>query len=141
MPSLGRLLSQESDNSGRHSSLNEMTLPTDGVGLAALDCWRVVMNNASTSKQDWTRTLEWLCVLARSGVDIPVKTFLQFSSLAIKYDASALECYLLSDAALSATWLKSNGRQTLQKMFSDLHSKLGPSLIDLLQDPIQRPNA
>lgn len=109
--------------------------------MAVADAWRLVMKVASADKEGWCRSLQWLCVFARSGVDIPVSTYLAFSSLAVKFEATLLECELLVEAALSSSWLKSMGRQQLQKMFSALHSHLAPEVIVAIQDPQCLPDA
>jgi hypothetical protein len=134
MPSLYRLFNREPEGGNRSSVLVDPSLgPTDAVGMAVVDSWRLVMKVASTDKDSWDRSLQWLCVFARSGVDIPVPTYLTFSSLAYKFQASLSECVLLVEAALSSTWLKSMGRQELQTMFSALHSLLTPQLLDCLR--------
>lgn len=105
----------------------------DAVGSAVLDSWRVVMKVASTNKEGWRQSLQWLCVFARSGVDIPVSTYMTFSSLGSRFKASLTDCVLLVDAALSSTWLKSVGRQELQTMISALHSRLAPEISENLR--------
>src|SRR6202167_2151005 len=131
MPSLYRLFNRETEGSNRFSSLSDASLgPADAVGMAVVDSWRLVMKVASTDKNGWSRSLRWLCVFARSGVDIPVPTWLAFASLASKFEASLPECDLLVEAALSSTWLKWMGRQGVQTMFSELHSRLAPQVLD-----------
>lgn len=100
----------------------------------------MVMQVASTSKESWIRSLQWLCVFARSGVDIPVPIYITFSSLANKFDASLLECGLLVEAVLSSTWLKSMGRQELQTIFSTLHARLASQVLDHLKAKIHLPD-
>lgn len=134
MPSLYRLFNREADGGSRSNSSIDASLgPADAVGLAVVDSWRLVMKVASADKDSWSRSVQWLCVFARSGVDIPVPTFLAFSSLANKFQASLPECVLLVEAAFSSTWLKSMGRQELQTMFSALHSHLAPQILDCLR--------
>lgn len=134
MPSLYRLFNREAEASNRSSNLIDATLgPVDAIGVAVVDSWRLVMQVASTDKDNWSRSLQWLCLFARSGVDIPIRTYLAFSSLATKFEASLLECILLVEAALSSAWLKSMGRQELQSMFSVLHSRLAPQVLECLR--------
>lgn len=128
MPALARLVNQDLEISGR-SSYNDTTTASR-TGGTILDCCAVVLNHALNDKAHWQQSLEWLCLLARSGVDIPVRVFLRLSELALQCNRSAPECFLLADAALSATSLMSIGRQALQKMISDLHSRFALSLVD-----------
>ena len=109
--------------------------------MTVADAWRLVMKVASVDKEGWCRSLQWLCVFARSGVDIPVSTYLAFSSFAVKFGATLLECELLVEAALSSSWLKSMGRQHLQEMFSTLHVHLTPEVITAIKDPRRLTNA
>jgi len=142
MPSLYRLFNREAEGGNRSSVLIDASLgPADAVGMAVVDSWRLVMRVASTDKDGWSRSLRWLCVFARSGVDIPVPTYLAFASLANKFEASLPECDLLVEAALSSTWLKSMGRQELQTMFSALHSRLTPQILDSLRSKIHHSEA
>jgi hypothetical protein len=137
MSSLYRLFNREGEGGNRSSVLIDASLgPADAVGMAVVESWRLVMRVASTDKDSWSRSLQWLCVFARSGVDIPVPTYLAFSSLANKFEASLPECVLLVEAALSSTWLKSMGRQELQTMFSALHSRLAPQLLDSFRSKV-----
>jgi hypothetical protein len=137
MPSLYRLFNRESEGGNRFSNLFDSSLgPSDAVGMAVVDSWRLVMKVASTNKDGWSRSLQWLCLFARSGVDIPVPTYSAFSSLADKFEASLPECVLLVEAALSSTWLKSIGRQELQNMFSVLHSRLALQVLDCLRSKV-----
>jgi hypothetical protein len=134
MPSLYRLFNRETEGGNRLSTLIDASLgPADAIGMAVVDSWRLIMKVASTDKDSWSRSLKWLCVFARSGVDIPVPAYLTFSSLGNTFQASLPECVLLVEAALSSTWLKSIGRQELQIMFSALHSRLASQLLDCLQ--------
>lgn len=109
--------------------------------MAVPDAWRPVMKIASADKEGWCRSLQWLCLFARSGVDIPVSTYLTFSSFAVKFGATLIECELLVEAALSSSWLKSMGHQHLQKMFSTLHSHLTPEVLVAIKDPQRLPDA
>lgn len=128
MPSLLRLFNRESEGGGRFSTSTDISI--DATGSAVADSWRVVMNVASADIEGWRRSLHWLCLFARSGVDIPVSTYMTFSSLGIKFNATLIDYVLLVDAALSSTWLKSMGRQELQVIVSALHSRLAPEILE-----------
>lgn len=134
MPSLYRLFNRETDGGNRFSTLIDASLgPVDVVGAAVVDSWRLVMKVASADKEGWIRSLKWLCVFARSGVEIPVATYKTFSTLAAKFAATLSECALLVEAAFSSTWLKSLGRQELQTIFSALHTRLSPQILEYLR--------
>jgi hypothetical protein len=134
MASILRLFYLETDTGARFSSLIDTSLPNaDNSGYITTDPWRIVMAVASKSKEGLSRALQWLCLFARSGVDVPISTYMKFSSLAVRFDVSLDDGLLLVAAALSSTWLRSMGRQQLQSLFSALHVQLAPQIIHRLQ--------
>lgn len=122
MPSLHRLFSREVEATHRASTILDL-ISTEGAGVA-VDPWRVVFNIGAQSEEGVTRSLQWLCALARSGVDIPITSFMRFSSLVTSFDSPLSDSLLLVKAAMSSAWLNSIGRQELQLLFSALHSRL-----------------
>jgi hypothetical protein len=132
--SLPRLFQREME-SGNHlgSSSDAALSAADNGRSAAVDPWRVVVELAQRSKEGLKTTLQWLCLFATSGVDIPVSTFMLFSSSADLFDICLTDSLPLVEAALRATWLKSMGRQQLQAMFSSLHSRLSFEVLHCLQ--------
>jgi hypothetical protein len=134
MVSLQRLFQRETESGNRYSSMIDSTLgPTDNGRTVAIDPWRVVMDFASRSKEDLTNSLQWLCLFATSGVDIPVSTYMLFSSSAKRFNTGLTDALWLVEAAMRSTWLKSMGRQQLQAMFSSLHSHLASEVLHCLQ--------
>lgn len=103
------------------------------IGPADIDPWRVIMKVASQDEEGLSRSLRWLCLLAQSGIDIPVAIYLQFSTLAEQFDASLTDSALLAKCGLFSAWQKGIGRQDLQKMFSALHVRLMSQVVDSLQ--------
>lgn len=123
MASLYRLFPRESDPAQRFSIALDSTI-AEGVGSTPLDPWRVVTDTGSQSGEGFTRSLQWLCAFARSGVDVPVSIFERFSLLAIELHASLSDSVLLVNALMASTWLKATARNQLEKIIASLHSRL-----------------
>ena len=100
------------------------------VGATFLDPWRAVINVASENYEGLKKSLGWITLFASSGVDIPVNTFLQLSAMLRDFKASFEDHLSLAKAALAATWLKSMGRQDLQRMIADFHDRNASYIID-----------
>lgn len=105
----------------------------DSTVTSSLDPWRIVVAFASRNLHGLLQGLKWLCLFAKSGVEIPLSIYMKFSSLANEFSISVPDSLLLVEAALISSWLKSLGRQQLQTLFSDLHSRLGPDIIGRLR--------
>lgn len=119
-----RLFNRESEGSARWTSAFDATITSfEHVNAPLLDPWRVVTGIASHDYDGLKRGLDWLSIFASSGVDIPVTTFLQMSALARDLNATFEDHLKLAEAAFMAIWIKSLGRQDLQKMISDLHDR------------------
>lgn len=131
MPSLLRLFPRETDPSQRFSAVDPSTT-TEGVAITSIDPWRVVTEVASQSKDGFSRSLQWLCVFARSGVDVPVAIFELFSSLATDFQTSLSDSTLLVNALLASSWLKPTGRNQLQNILASLHSRLLSHILECL---------
>lgn len=138
MPSLYRLFPREAESSQRYSNATEAV--PDGTRPMSIDPWRVTVNTASGSREGFSRCLQWLCVFARSGVDVPVSTYAQFSSLAGKFEISVDEALLLVNAMFASSWLKSTGRDQLQRIFATLHSRLAPSVLNSFKTKSNMPD-
>ena len=135
MPSLYRLFPREVETSHRLSTaLDPTAAQTDNTAPVTIDPWRVVTDIAKASRDGLSRSLQWLCVFSRSGVDIPVSTYMQFSSLVTKSDIPLANSLLLVNAAMMSSWLKSMGRHQLQMMFSAIHAQLAPHVLDCLKN-------
>ena len=131
LPSLLRLFPEEKS---RFSATFDSALPNVEVkGLAVSDPWLLILGWASKSREGLSRSLHCLCVFARSGVDIPISTFTEFSSLTTKLGVSLTDSLLLVGAAFSSTYLKSMGRQDLQTVLSSLHFRLASHVLHCLR--------
>ncbi|KAF7976726.1 hypothetical protein HWV62_5909 [Athelia sp. TMB] len=139
MPYLLRLFNRENiESSSRFSSMVDASFgPADAVGTAVADSWRMIMQVASSGKEGWSRSLKWLCLFARSGVDIPVATYRMFSSLASQHSATMEESALIVEAIFTSTWLKSLGRQELQSILSGLHARLCSEILQCITSVVQ----
>ena len=118
-----RLFNKEAESSGRGSvTLENSTLANVDVGgLTAIDPWNILFQVASESREGLQTGLRWLCIFARSGVEIPVSRFEQMFGLVQRSDLSWRDLTLLIDALFCATWLRSLGRQELQTTVSNIH--------------------
>ncbi|KAG6866936.1 hypothetical protein C0991_003852 [Blastosporella zonata] len=95
------------------------------IANASVDPWKVVTRVAAEGKAGLGRALKWLCLLARSGVDIPMNIFKTFSAFFARDGVSLAESSLFAKAVMASTWLKPRGRQEIQALVSQLHEKLG----------------
>lgn len=129
MPSLPRTFSHDAETS-HHSGANPDLMETqvESLGSTMIDAWRPVIRISSKSKEGLSRGLQWLCLLARSGVEVPITVFTRFSTLVIEHNSSLTDSLLLVKAVMFSTWLKSVGRQELQVVFSQLHTRLAPTI-------------
>ncbi|KAJ7452375.1 hypothetical protein B0H11DRAFT_2327847, partial [Mycena galericulata] len=139
LPSLHRLFPRETDPSQRLSTAVDPSAATD-AGVTSIDPWRVVMEVGSLSTGGFSRSLQWLCALARSGVDVPVSIFERFSSLAAEFQASLSDSTLLVDALLASSWLKPTGRNERQNIIASLHSRLLSHILECLAAGVYLPS-
>ncbi|KAJ7582678.1 hypothetical protein C8J56DRAFT_1167735 [Mycena floridula] len=130
MPSLSRLFPREMDAAQRYSTADRITAQVDEA--AAPDPWRILAHTASQSNEGLIRSLHWICIFARAGVDVPIPTFQHLASLSAEFQTSLSGSLLLMKALLASTWLKSMGRQDLQTVVADLHSRLSQEILKSL---------
>ena len=133
MPSLLRLFPEEKS---RFSTIVNSTLTTaaDVKTVTTPDPWRVLLGLATQTSEGLSRSLHGLCVFARSGVDIAVPIFFQFSSAISGFGGPSLaDSLLLVEAVYCSAYLKSIGRQELQGMLSSLHFRLAPHVLHCLR--------
>jgi hypothetical protein len=135
MSSILRLFDFGMDLPGRSASLSDATLQKQDElhSEMTVDPWRVVKDVASRSQEGLSQALQWLCLFARSGVDIPVSAFMEFSTLAVRFGISLDDGLVFVTAALSASWLRPAKKRPLQKLFSSLHHLLASQVIHCLQ--------
>jgi len=80
MLALSRIFPREVEASYQLSSEPyPSTTHAENGGHVPFDPWRAVICVASANGDGLSRSLQWLCVLACSGVEIPVTVFMRFS--------------------------------------------------------------
>ena len=95
-----------------------------------MDPWRIIDRVASIDLDGLRKALNWLCIFAASGVEIPVATFLQVSNYARDFNATFEDDTRLCEAILLSAWMKSLGRQDLQKVIVDVHWRNASTVLD-----------
>ncbi|KAJ7774577.1 hypothetical protein DFH07DRAFT_865871 [Mycena maculata] len=140
MPSLLRLFPREADPSQRFSSAVDPPTTAEGVAGTSVDPWRVVTEVGFQSQDGFSRSLQWLCAFARSGVDVPVSIYERYSFLAKGFEASLSDSTLLVDALLASTWLKPTARNQMQDILASLHARLLPHILELLAAGVNLPS-
>jgi hypothetical protein len=130
MPSLQRLFSREFDMTPRATFADAAS--ADNANVPAIDPWRLIVKAGSKDSSGLTNSLKWLYIFSLSGVDIPVVTFMEFSSLVNSFDAPLSDCLLLVRSAMSSSWLRSIGRQEILAIFPRIHSRIYPRVLDAI---------
>lgn len=124
-----RLFSSEADDiqGHHHQNLGQVISRPD------IDPWRGILRIACESKEGLSRSLSWLHFLARNEVDISRAMFMQFSALARQFDSSLNDSTILAKTVLCSLRVDSAGHQELQPLFSELHARLAPHIVDCLE--------
>ncbi|EMD38403.1 hypothetical protein CERSUDRAFT_113558 [Gelatoporia subvermispora B] len=132
--SLNRLFNREVEASQRFSAIIDprQTL-TDATSLANVNALRTMTDIATSNKDGFQQAIHWLCLFLRSGVDIPIPIFQQFSNLAQRFGATLEDCSVLVKATLWSAWLKSLGRQELQSVISVIQTYVTAEIVSCLQ--------
>lgn len=127
MSSLSRVFSRDAEAS-QFSGAYPDPLETEAGSFRsmAIDAWRPIIRVSSESKEGLSRGLRWLSLLACSGLEVPIQVFTRFTTLVTEHNSSLSDSILLVKAVMFSTWLKSTGRQELQSVFSQLHTRLAP---------------
>lgn len=84
------------------------------------------------SKDSLSRSLQWLCILASSGVEISDANLLRYPNIMTRYENPLSDALTLVRAVLSSVWLRSIGRQGLQRLFGLLHAHYTPEVLESL---------
>ena len=107
------------------------TTITDPSALTGIDPWNT-FTRLATNEESLLRGLQWLCMFARSGVDIPVTVFRRFTSFANRFKLSVADSTHLARAVLYSVWLKSRGRQDLLSIIVTLHQRSSSEILAAL---------
>lgn len=122
---LPRLFSSE-DLSYRRSIADDGM--DEDVARYMMDPWRVIVDAASDDTAGLERCLQWVLVLARSGVEIPNNTLMQLAAFARDFHAPFLTHSILMEALLYSVWVKSMGRSDLLDMIYAVFSRQSTNL-------------
>lgn len=118
---LPRLFSSEDYSVNRLSVADEATNVDVSQYLA--DPWRVIVDAASEDTAGLERCLQWVLVLARSGVEIPNATLMQLSAFARDFSAPFITHAILAEVLLYSVWVKAFGRGELLTLISSLYAR------------------
>lgn len=136
MPSLLRLLPKEVDSFQRTSVFLDAH-PQQDVSTTSIEPWRAVTKTAQENVEGLQRGLKWLHVLVRSGIDVPAPTFGQICDYALNYDTPFEDIHFFIETIFTSLWLRSLGRQSLQRIIARLWSKHASTVWDNLKSAAQ----
>ncbi|KZV90247.1 hypothetical protein EXIGLDRAFT_720571 [Exidia glandulosa HHB12029] len=125
--SLPRLCNSDTDRSS--TVLDAMPgVMTDR--FPTIDLWRVVDETAQQGGPDLLEALQWMRVMAQSGVDIPINTFKQLAGV-IRDSGSPLEqAATLVEAMVAGVWLKPARKQALQRLITQMHGRYSDFILE-----------
>ena len=132
---LGRLFPRDTDSISRSSSIdpdvpkaaNKESAP---IRVEPLD---ILLKVARLSSSSLSQALDWLVMIASSGVDIPISIFEKFTSLVATEGATLRQVHSLVHAMTISLWLRSIGRQFFQTLLGRLHSVIAPKVVKTLK--------
>ncbi|PBK96908.1 hypothetical protein ARMGADRAFT_1010439 [Armillaria gallica] len=131
IPSLSRLFARDVQESTSRASVFDSTAVQD-TSDAAIDPWRRVISVSAENKAGLLRSLRWIFVFARSGVDVPIQTYFHFITLMEKFQTTVTESLLFVKTVMSSTWQRPTSRFEIQDMFAKLHTRLMPEVLQTL---------
>ncbi|KAG5645224.1 hypothetical protein DXG03_006641 [Asterophora parasitica] len=130
IPSLSRLFPREIEAYTYPAGLDDHT---DLTSNPFIEPWRAVTRVAAESKEGLSKSLQWLCLIAGSGIEISLAIFRTYSNLGAGSPGSLSDSLLLSRAILSSTWLASKSRQEIRILLSELHATHCSQIISILK--------
>ncbi|KAF5315600.1 hypothetical protein D9611_004713 [Ephemerocybe angulata] len=133
---LNRLFPRDSDfSNNRLSSVDsDLPKPNDNEATAAkTDPFSTLTQVAQQSSGSLTQALDWLGMIARSGIDIPINVFNQFTTLVTGPNAILGQAHSLVHIITLCLWLRSIGRQFLQTLLGRIHTAIGPQIVSALK--------
>jgi hypothetical protein len=128
LPILQRLLNRDSaETTSRHTAfVDQIFAQVDGHVAKISDPWGMVRRAAKGN--ELLDSLRWLRLFARSGVDIDVPIFAEYSELSRKGLVALKQASIFVEATLLCVWTRSMGRQDLQKSISTMIASLQPAI-------------
>lgn len=129
-----RFFGSESESSQRYSSSIDPTSSSpDKPRPPLMDPLHAILSLASQSEGGLTRSLLYLSMLTKSGVNIPSSFFVQISKLIDFNGPNSLDnANTLLKAIFLCLWQTSIGRQELQSLIAMLHSRLANQVLECL---------
>jgi hypothetical protein len=129
-----RFFGTESDSSQRYSNGIDLSSSTsDKPRVPLIDPLHAILSLATQSEDGLSRSLLYLSMLAKSGVNIPTSFFVQFSNLIDFNGPNSLNnANTLLKAILLSLWQSAIGRQGLQSLIAMLHSRLANHVLECL---------
>lgn len=97
----------------------------ENVDAWTVNPWRVITDAASEGQSGLQRAFQWLQVLARSGVSIPISTYMQLAAFIRDFEAPFETHESLIECITATCWLKSFGAQDLLGLIATVHDRLG----------------
>jgi hypothetical protein len=136
LPILQRLLNRDpTESTSRHTTyVDQIFAQVDGHVAKLSDPWGMVRQAAK--ENGLLDSLRWLRLFARSGVDINVPIFAEYSELSRKGLVTLKQASVFAEATLLSVWTKSTGRQDLQKLISTMIASLQPAIQSALRSSI-----
>ncbi|KAG1753463.1 hypothetical protein EDB19DRAFT_1903124 [Suillus lakei] len=133
LPILQRLLNRDSaENTSRHTTfVDQIFAQVDGHVAKLSDPWGMVRRAAKENRL--LDSLRWLRLFARSGVDINVPIFAEYTELSRKGLVTLKQASVFAEATLLSAWTRSMGRQDLQKLVSAMIASQQPAIQNALQ--------
>ncbi|TFK29961.1 hypothetical protein FA15DRAFT_684259 [Coprinopsis marcescibilis] len=92
----------------------------DGSSPSATGPLAILVQVASRSEADLNQVLNWVVMIVRSGLEIPLETLEQFLALVNSRPSNLTGVHLFVNIVMLSFWLKSMGRQNMQILFSRL---------------------
>ena len=128
-----RFFGTDNESSERYNSTTDFTsLTSDKPRLSLIDPLHTILCLATQSEDGLSRSLLYLSLLTKSGVNIPTSFFVQFSKLINFNGPNSLEnANTLSKAILLSLW-QTSIKQDLQSIIAVLHSRLANQVLECL---------
>ena len=129
-----RFFGTESESSQRHAGSVDLSSSTsDKPRVPLIDPLHAISSLATQSEDGLSRSLLYLSMLAKSGVNIPTSFFVQFSNLLDFNGPNSLKnANTLLKAILLSLWQTEIGRLELQSLIATLHSRLANQVLEYL---------
>lgn len=130
-PSLPRLFNMDSETSASTALDSGLPRP-DLSGGWSVNPWRVINDVIASGRDNLGRALNWLLVLAQSGVSIPVSTYSQAAAFIRDFDGGFEDYVRLMQCLTYTSWMRLDGLGELLSLLASIHERLRPQILDAL---------